>query len=201
MAKGGGAGTRTRAAGETHARPAAAAPAGPRYTGHEALTPAQADAVRTYQGAAYDPINRYYRGLSDTLSDYYARLVPHLDAAIAGSRINRDITLYRGMKMYGGLAGKIRPGQTIEDPAFFSAGRSARTAQVQAGLGEGIILKLRVPAGARGLNVKEAGRQVPEYRKEREVLLPRGTKYRVLSSRQTTIHGKKRTIVEAELVR
>jgi hypothetical protein len=186
MAKGGGAGTRARAKGETHAAPTA--PGAP-FSGHDKLTPQQLDAVRAYQEGGNASLNEYYRGLKAS-PGYMGEHAGPLDKAIERSRIDHDVTLFRGWTQKGLAANPdALVGATIRDPAYFSTSTSKEVARKFHGSLDGVFLRLKAPKGTRGLHVHDvatghskygAGGSDPEH----EVLLGRGTSYRITRARR-----------------
>ena len=103
--------------------------------------------------------------------------IKSIDAAIAGSRTKEDVTVFRGMDHRE--FGKLRVGDEIEPPAYSST--SLRQSQ---GSGWGDTLaEIRVPKGSHALAMDQAG----FGGSENEVLLPRATRMRVVSTDPLTM--------------
>lgn len=183
----------------------ARASSGAEFTGHESLSPQQFRAVRAYQEEGYHhSLNEFLRGQRTEVRAEVRATVAHLDSAIAGSRINRPMTLYRGFTMEG------RPpsasdlvGMKVTDPAYYSTSTRREIAEGFSGsLGQGVVMRIKVPAGTKGLAVHKVrtgsefseGGATPEF----EVLLPRGSSFRITSARMTR-RGK--IVATAEIVR
>jgi hypothetical protein len=82
------------------------------------------------------------------------------------------MTVYRGIHpaVFGKDIMKLK-GATIEDPSFMSTSPEQRVAER---FGD-VIMSIRVPKGHKNLDVSEVLGDTAEY-KERERIMPRGTK-------------------------
>jgi hypothetical protein len=137
-------------------------------------------AVKSYSAAGYSDINGYLRG-KKTLSELeflepkeLKRSITALDGAIAKNEVNRDLILYRG---FGEGAPIIDVGQAITDRGFISTTISEEQARLKAW--GGMLAEIQVPAGQSALALGEASITPYEF----EMLLPRGTSFRVVASR------------------
>lgn len=158
------------------------------------LTKAERGSLSAYTFKADRPINRQLR-TNTCCKRNTAGHVKRLDSAFDKAAYPKTVTTYRGIdeKLFDGIASRATPGKTVlRDPAYMSTSleRSVAHGFAKQGKGRGGIIKVKVPAGARALNVTT----ISEFKGEREVLLGRGSKYRV-----TKIDTRKR-VIEVEMV-
>ncbi|MCC6224365.1 MAG: hypothetical protein IT201_12855 [Thermoleophilia bacterium] len=154
------------------------------------------DAIREWSGPGF-------RVVSDVLltpgglarSEYAQRVVNGLDEAIALGRLSRSVVVYRGVgPRVAHLFTSADPinlvGAIDRRPTFFatSVDPSAAAARAQSG---GVILRVLVPAGTRAAWLAELA---VEHPLERELLLGRQTRYRIL--RFGEYHGREMFVVE-----
>lgn len=153
------------------------------------------DSLESYVGSGYRGMNSYYRSGGKEYGDYRDRSLA-LKAAIERSAIPVDIKTYRGV-------GSIRDmvpgtddvskllGATIEDRGFVSV---ATDSQVSEGFAMGnnrnpppppLMMEVRLRAGQKGLHV---GRNGIRYA-ETEIILPPGTKFRVIEVEPAGYHS------------
>lgn len=165
----------------------------------EGTTQGQRDALSLYHGTAgYTDINKALRQQALT-GEAIPAGEPHriyktttheqiaaLDDLIAKSSTKRPTTVYRGL---GELPHDLTPGAVIPEPAFMSASTRETIAQHHA---RKAMLKLDVPAGSPALYVPNVSKSAGEA----EVLLPRGTKYRIKSVES----GEDYQLVHAEIL-
>lgn len=144
------------------------------------LNPAETRAVGTYSAAGYSDINGYLRG-KKTLSELeflepkeVKGAITALDQAIAKNALNRDVVLYRG---FGEGAPEIKVGQAITDKGFISTTIAEEEARLKAW--GGMLAEIKVPAGQPVLAFDGASIMPDEF----ELLLPRGTSFRVVAER------------------
>lgn len=128
----------------------------------------EAKAVNVYQGPAYSVINPELRKTGGTLAHPELRAIAdNIDAAIRKHRLPHDQQLFRGMRgdqMFRTL-GAMKPGQVFQDHGFVSTSSDAEVG----GFGQ-LKMVIAAPKGARGLHMRGH---------EREVLLPRGSRFRI----------------------
>jgi hypothetical protein len=147
------------------------------------LTLDEADAVVDYSGSAFRPINEGLR--SGSLPNWYVDTVAKLDSAIAKSpELPKDMITWRGGSINPAVSQPDRlaaVGGTIEFRGYTSTTINQETSQSFGSGSFGTVLyEIRPPPGRslRGLFVPNVpGNQHPA---ESEVLLPRGSKFRVL---------------------
>lgn len=163
----------------------------------EALAPSVAAgepplAIAEYQGGKYIDINEYARtgnvrpGQFESIGEATAaaqRRQREIDAAIDGSRIEKPMTVYRGIGTTGGregVTGEIKAGTTFTD-AGYSSTSTDRAIGLDYATGKpgGTLLEIELPAGSRAYRVPGDGSL-----QESELLLPRGTTFETLSVRE-----------------
>lgn len=171
-----------------------------------------ASTVKNYTNSMHTPINDYARtgkvGYGDEES--LKKAVANMDAAFKGSAvkplqdwtiITRDTGLYdAGVATSTGnveddlasLRGQI--GNTLENKNYFSSSFG----DTGAWNGAKVRLIMRCPPGLKGLWVggKKGGYEgISTHSSEREIILPRGMKYNVLSADKSTTSGYKFDVV------
>jgi hypothetical protein len=158
----------------------------------KALSNEQKTSVTTYTGSDYSKINRGLR--SDNPSPEYEAVTAHMDNAINQSELPENTVLYRGMYVDDKLAKKIKPGKTITDKAYWSTSLSHPVADGFTNEANGAVMRIKAPKGQRGLAVES----ISNFPQEKEILLPRNTKYKITSVFQDPDTGK--MFVDAEIV-
>jgi hypothetical protein len=162
------------------------------FTGHKDLTPSELEAVKAYQGHQYGPINDFLRERRADIIPEVQKHIPHLESATSKSTINKDIRLYRGIRLDFGVDVHGLVGSTITDKGFASTSLNRKVAR---NFGE-LTIEFTAKAGTRGLAVHKANTNaflmfgIPL--KESEVLLPRGSSLKILSvgKRKGGYHAK-----------
>jgi hypothetical protein len=162
------------------------------FTGHEKLTPAQREAVMKYQEAENGVINGHLRdgGTLGTVPYWTKDTARELDVLTNRGRINMPTTLYRGWTLEqgtGGLPANLFVGRIMQDPGFLSTSTKRNIGEKFAGSFNGVVMRVRMPAGSKGLHVQAIGasaKYTTGKEAEHEVLLPRGTKFRVKSAKR-----------------
>lgn len=132
--------------------------------------------ARDYQSDGFTSINRRLRDQSTISSAARARMAA-LDRAVDASTVPAPVTVFRGIP--ASVVADIPEGGTLIDRAFMSTSLSQRSAKT---FSEGAILELRVPAGQKALYMDELAAGMGH---EVELLLPRGTKLRIVSKIKT----------------
>lgn len=142
------------------------------------LTESEQLAINGYTGGDYRAINFGLRGGSD---EGMAKQIAALDSALGKSSLERDTALYRG---YGGAQleqtglhvdtfSQLQPGDTYTDKGFASTTTDYSRANTFAG-DFGVHVTIEAPSGLGAL-------KGTSY--EKEVILPRGLTYQVISNR------------------
>lgn len=148
-------------------------------------------ALAAYTGSAYRPVNSQLRDGScchgkiggrdgNTVADQ----VGALDSAFGKAALGSSTTTYRGINdvLFNNISKLATPGKTIlRDPAFVSTSKRKSVAE-EFGVA---TIRIKVPKGARALSMSS----ISEFKSESEVLIGRGSKFRV-----TKINKRTRTI-------
>lgn len=161
------------------------------------LTDNERQALSTWTSASYSGINEYARGPD---ADQYAT-IQRLDTAIAKSTAPRDMTVFRGLnedRMLG-----LKPGDTFSDRGFVATSSRQDVGENFAqSAGEkhygfenaGALVRIIVPKGSHALPV------VGQAGDEGEVLLPRGSKFKVLQAVHSGSGTSDHLTITAQLV-
>ena len=147
------------------------------------LSSGEATALMEYRGSEYAHINEYLRTEGGTLSSESDR-VGKIDSAFRKAPVlDRDVAVYRGMSSIEGL----KPGMTISDKGYVSttfhemaAERFSRSKK------KGIVAEIKVKKGKKALYLDKIEVGEPSWG-ELELLLPRGSSFRVLSTSPMTL--------------
>lgn len=118
----------------------------------------------------------------EALSKADKDLVSRLDHAIQGSRLERDTVLYRG----GVLPDGIQEGQVFKDRAYVSTTEEKYVARdyftgAKYGNEDARLIQVQVSKGTPALNINRVMGKDWEQHYEHEILLGRGTRFKVLS--------------------
>lgn len=169
------------------------------------LTPAQRNAVVAYGYKGDQAMNGLLRhGVNPVpqhFSDRAARQhIETLDQTVrAAPPLDRDVYAYRGAAG-AALAARLTPGTTFTDAGFTSMSGNHSTAGSFIDMAHGhvgdprILMRVRLPTGTRVAAVSE----VTGMRNEDELLAPRGSRFRVVSTGQRSIEGQPVITVELE---
>ena len=168
------------------------------------LTDEESLQLRTYTEVGYSAVNM---GLRDGKLDASDPTVATLDAAVARYELPEDTTLYRGIgsSMFvttgsGGLAKlDLEVGMVLTDRAFVSTTTDKDFALGWARRGQGeraAVLRITVPRGTRAAPIYT----VSEHQNEAEVLLGRGSSFRLTGSGTERVGGQDVPVFYAELV-
>uniref|UniRef100_UPI0015DA2FC0 ADP-ribosyltransferase n=1 Tax=Streptomyces gossypiisoli TaxID=2748864 RepID=UPI0015DA2FC0 len=141
--------------------------------------------------ATYKEMNGYLRGDASKWSPYVQHNIDEVDSALAGHAVPEDLMVVRGTGI--GHLKLDSPfdmlGKTYDDKGYMST--SLGNHPVGAFAGEEAILHLRVPKGTPALWVENVGKF---GQGERELLLGRGTEYRVtrvfMENGQVQVYGE-----------
>lgn len=175
------------------------------YTLRPGLTDAESQALDRYVlSRVADPLNTALRQgtappfgtvkVVDQVVDL-DDVAAQLDSAIAASELSADTTLYRGALMRPADLRKLQPGAITREDAFLSTTTESENAfeiihwrkgRDPAGGKSPVIFEILAPRGTAGA-VADVG--------EREVLLGRGRRFRVVEVRRPTTPGGTRRIV------
>lgn len=152
------------------------------------LTEAEAKAVRQYTGGGHRPVNdALWAGGS--LDEHAQSIDDGLQAALAKvPQFKEPVTVRRGVNLGKSVLEKFRnakPGETVSFPGWTSTTNKSGTFPGN--------VEFRI-AATHGLDVKGSGDE--DTQKERELLLPRGAKFKVHAVKQSG----KRLVVHLEQV-
>lgn len=140
------------------------------------LTPTEKAYLDSYSGDEFLKLNQKLRE-----GDTSAPAVAKLDSAIEKSTVAPGTRLYRGISrdaLKQLIKGDtINAGQVLSDPGFLSTSTDRNIAGMNA-IG-GVVMEIEVGEGQAGLNMGEISRN----QHEKEVLLPRNSKMKVLGLR------------------
>lgn len=126
-----------------------------------------------------DDYDEFVFGKQATTGEY-----KKLDSALAKSKIQDDVTVFRAISDVDAL-GDISnlKGSTITDRGYASTSLNKNAAT---DYGDGIILKINVKKGSSGAyisGVKDSNGR--DFKDNREILLPRNSKFKVLNAKKT----------------
>jgi hypothetical protein len=181
----------SRAAGN---EPAAAIPKLPETKAEETLHTLSAElgkddieALKSFTGGGAWAANAHILGKQsftwgDKTSAEALELFPKLDAALAKGTVNQNITVYRGMKNVDLSSLKPFVGTDVpfHMPTYSSTSLDPRVAAGFASGKKGALWKITVPKGAKALDM----RKHTHYPSEKEVVLPRGSRWKITKIEQ-----------------
>jgi hypothetical protein len=147
------------------------------------------DALFDYQGSGYYYINRGLRGNNLDAED--AAKVKLIDSAMSRASISESVVVHRGMTGAAFGSGNAT-GKTITDSGYVSTSLNRKVAYGYSSDRGDVQVQIRLPKGSKALYIDTMSENVTEY----EMLLPRGSRFRVISD---TGRGGNRKI-EMELV-
>lgn len=158
------------------------------------------------QSSVYDQINGILRGnlYDDDFNDDPKALtdihntIKEMDAMLALTPpLKSDATVYRGV--YGDFVKKLRPGNIVSDSGFVSTAYAIGSAEQALSGAEDdeltAMIHINVPKGTRALPGSEMLKklQPDNYMEEYELVLPRGSKFKVIS--RTKVSSKNYKVV------
>lgn len=169
----------------------------------QGLSKTHDDALHDYQQAGYLSLNRDLRGGNKpTTGD--KKLAKELDAAIdTAPPLTESITVHRGMRLQQdaprNLFDSWEVGGEYSDPGYMSTTLSAKTAKDfgDPNLFEATTIEIRLPKGQKAAFMQARRSTDPDLEDEQEILLPRNTRYRVVSKTRV---GRKRHHVVLEII-
>lgn len=163
--------------------------AGRAYQIRAGLPMPQKGAVNDYQASGHDGWNWHLRN-HGTVKGPFEPDIRHLDRVLASTHLTRDVFVIRRFSSPT-LPDKAKNlvGRVLEDPAFMSTSLDGAF-----GKNRNIELRLNVPKGHQGLYLNLNGNSQLPY--ERELLLPRNTRFEVKHVRQV----KSKTVIYANVI-
>jgi len=150
------------------------------------LTDDENEALEFYKGDGYQDINYNLRDDSQYVDE--EGRVEFMDSALEKTILDYPLVVYRGID-YEVFESENLAGSIIADNAYVSVTLNQAIAEDFA---EGINLEIRLPAGAHAINMERWGWGTSS---ENELLLPRGTKFRVISDMPSEEDPDDRTII------
>lgn len=169
----------------------------------EEMTDADWDVVENYTGIYGSEINLYLNGKTKSISAHAEEVSGKLHNILDGQSLPEAGIYYKGCGteiLYGKGVPKTLSnseklvGKVLTDRGFMSTSKSKKSARMHFDLNsEPILLKIRVPKGAKGLAVND--KSVAPY--EQETLFVDHSKMTVLGVKKTAIE----TIIEVELLK
>jgi hypothetical protein len=161
------------------------------FSGHENLHKWEVEAIGHYQGQQYKPINELLRGQRPSIISSIEENIPKIDRAIAKTILAADVTLFRGTSTIRGVDfRKLEPGHIVTDLGFHSTSISQAAAEKFVGMPDlftgnpSALITIKAKKGQKALAVHklDTGSQYQSGKmSEFEVLLPRGSTFKVLS--------------------
>jgi hypothetical protein len=165
-------------------------------------TAEQRAALDLYQTNDGQKMNRYLRTGEEPMQTTSKSLTkekieaaaPALDALIARGAVPEDTTVHRGMNFFPGQAAWLVPGAVVQDNGFVS---TTTDKKITENFGSHAV-HIHVPKGSKAISlpgiVGDAGTA-----DEDELLLPRGSKFRIVSVEDNPVK-KGASIIHAELL-
>jgi hypothetical protein len=167
------------------------------------LTPGERCDLRYYQANGYTRINGFLRRTGAPLDEDKKRVVDialtNIDAAMDKGELVRPVTVYRGVRDGAATLGMpvedALPGTEFTDFGYASTSLDPAAAVTKAGPADGsLMLQISLTLGQHAAWMPAIAHV---HRREYELLLPRGTWFRVVSS--TT--SEKPPMITLEVVR
>lgn len=131
------------------------------------LPAGELQAVRSYTGNGYVQINDNLRA-----GDPPSPKAKKIDQAIAKSRTTQDIIVQRGAYLKGDVVSQLKVGDTFQDKGFLSTSTAH-------GFGGSVRMRILVPKGNPALSVS----RISHHKGEKEVILPRNQKLKIVNMR------------------
>jgi len=147
-------------------------------------------ALVRYQEVSFGDINMSLRGQASSAGNYQSDIA-QLDSAMGKAQIPHNAIVYRGLKG----TPNMQVGDSIMDSGFVSTtcSRNAAENYLHQRAGD-TLFEVKVKRGQTGLYM-DAVSSKEEY----ELLLPRGSQFRIIGQRTDTVRGNPITIFEMEL--
>jgi len=149
------------------------------------LSPKEQAAVEHYTSDGFLDIKSFLRGteeFDDHKQQQLKTVIGRLDSALDKSTIPPDVkTVYRGLdhkELYKNLS-RLK-GAVITDPSYASTSTNVHVAEDYGSGVHGCVMEITVPNGSKGLDVNKKG--LAGNKHEKEILLPRESQFRVIST-------------------
>ena len=159
------------------------------------------EAMTTYSGKSYQQINTELRG--NRTAKVQPEIVQSMDKVFEKVSLKEDKTVYRGItsggirNMFGADGPKV--GDSIMDRAFVSTTENIKLAEGfgKRDGGRAYVIQIDLPKGSKAYDFNDHG--TSQYRNEKEILLPRGSQFKV-ESVKTPSHPMKPIIIKVSHV-
>jgi hypothetical protein len=154
------------------------------------LTSGEISVIEAYTDGAYRALNSALRSGKKLTLDQ-AVMAKQLDNAIRKSTLSKDYTLRRGITSKGVMAifgGDVSIGDVVMDNGFMSSSKGE-------GFDSNIKLVINLPKGSHGLDVQS----ISAHTSEAEVILPRGSMFKVKSVSKSGANKLKLEVDHVEL--
>jgi hypothetical protein len=140
-------------------------------------TPSQKAAFQAFQDAGYAPINGALREGGSAKPSVKAAIKEMDSAFKASGGLGESVTVYRGMA--ASHFDSVAVGAIVKDKGFACTTTDKKIAAQFAKRANGVSVEIRLPKGAKAMRIgKITGKNMHN---ENEVLLGRGTKFKVVS--------------------
>ncbi len=155
------------------------------------LSSEENSSIRSYSGSThYEKIRKAVMG-TIPMTDELQSDINNLDSAIAKSTLKKNTTLFRGVKPTHPISQKLNElqgGEILEDVSFQSTSLNRMTAtdftadrDDWESMDTGVVLRILAPKGTNALPILNS-----KNSQEQEFLLPRNSKFKVVSADTTT---------------
>jgi len=143
-------------------------------------------AVNAYQTATGYTINEALRDPQISQGQVQS-YIDGLDNAIKDATpTSEDMTVYRGIKGNGlDFFESLKTGDVFQDKGFVSTTLDPKTVtkfSVQGGMYQGIVMRMQIPSGSKGLFPMSVTGMGQASSREAEFILPRDSKFKILSN-------------------
>jgi hypothetical protein len=158
------------------------------------LSKQEKDAFKAYSSEPFDElstdfsqINNHLRGKDKNPSKETGEAIRLIDSGINKGNMPQDTTVFRGFpsSVLGADPSKM-VGKTITDKAYTSSSMSERVANQ---FSKDLIAEIKIPKGAKGAfmdaTLNKSDLEQLDRDPEHELVLPRGSKFRILSTKKT----------------
>lgn len=167
------------------------------------ITGEELQAVKQYQGADFAFINTWMRnpdnGGNQADGKMYLRKADQIERVIQKQpALKGEEVVYRGLRPTKEMKANLVPGGMISDKGFMS---TTTDREVAKNFGN-VVMTIRVPKGHKALRMTDLV-DTPSAKREKEMLLPRGTKLKITHVREEKtgfLGTAKTTYIEARVV-
>lgn len=161
----------------------------------QTLSDDQQRTIEHFSSVDYVPINSYLRtGKVENYDKGYVLdtkevkdRIKNLDSVFDKVQLPENTTVYRGinMELLAQMKDQLVPGNILEFKAFTSTTHDEDAAKTFARGSKNAIFEIRLPKGSKALSIEDHS----GFKKESEILLNRGMKFKVAEVKTKNIHG------------